>query len=122
MISSTCLPTQLQLRCFATYPDPNNKDDVQADELKQLIKEKAASAGFSEDDFKNHFDELQVPDATSREDLVKNISLQLLNADSPLQVLDVFEKNFIVNRSEQHGEFREVFIEELFMLLYFFKT
>ena len=81
------LPSQLQFRCFSTKPDPIDRND----ELKQLIKEKAASAGFSKDDFSNHFEELQDKDATDRDSLVKNLSLQLLNVDSPGQVIEIFD-------------------------------
>lgn len=112
----------MQLRCFSTKPDPNSRADAEADQLKDLIKEKASSAGFSKEDFASHFDELIDKEATDRDTLVKNLSLQLLNVDSPTAVLDIFEKNFIANRAEQHGEFREVLVEELFMLLYFFKS
>ena len=90
--------------------------------MKELIKDKAASAGFSKEDFQDHFDELEVKDPTNRDEHVKNLSLKLLSAHSPTQVLAIFEEKYIKNRSEQHGENREVYIEELFMLLYFFKT
>ena len=109
----------MQLRFMSTRPDPNN---TEPDSLKQLIRDKASSAGFKQEEFTDHFEDLKDEDATDRDSLVKNLSLQLLNADSPVRVLDIFEKNFVSNRAEQHGEFREVFIEELFMMLYFFKT
>lgn len=45
---------------------------------------------------------------------VKNLSLQLLSANTPKQVLDLFEK---LNQQPEH-----IFVEELFMLLYFFNS
>ena len=90
--------SQMQLRCFATFPNP--KDDTEADMLKQLIKDKAASAGIKEEDFVKHFDELQDQNANNWESLIKNLSLQLLSADDPVRVLDIFEKNFITQHAE----------------------
>ena len=58
------------------------------------------SAGFQQDEFSEHFDDIKDDNATDRDSLVKNLSLQLLNADGPVRVLDIFEKNFISNRAE----------------------
>ena len=54
-------------------------------------------------------------DEDSRETRVKNLSLSLLEVDSPLKVLDLFEREYLNSASERH-------VEELFMLLHFFKS
>jgi len=54
-------------------------------------------------------------DATDRASLVKNLSLQLLDVNSPLKILEIYEREYMTKQSG-------VFPEELFMLLYFFKT
>ena len=45
-----------------------------------------------------------------------------MSAENPVQVLDIFESNFITTNAEQNAEPREVFIEELCMVLYFLKS
>lgn len=50
---------------------------------------------------------------------MKNLSLELLNADTPIKVLNLYETNYLTGASERNTE---IFIEELFMLLYFFKS
>ena len=90
--------------------------------LQQLIKKKAEDAGFKREEFSDHFDQLQEEDPQDRESLIKNISLQLLSAENPVQVLDIFESNFITTNTEQNTERREIFIEELCMVLYFLKS
>jgi hypothetical protein len=54
-------------------------------------------------------------DATDRASVVKNLSLQLLDVNSPLKILEIYEREYMTKQPE-------VFPEELFMLLYFFKT
>jgi hypothetical protein len=45
--------------------------------------------------------------------------LQLLDVDSPIKILDIFEKDYLSKMSSDNGK---VHVEELMMLLYFFKT
>ena len=66
-------------------------------------------------DYQAAMKQLKVENATDRGSVVKNLSLQLLEANSALKVLDIYEKDFMQKKSN-------VYAEELFMLLYFFKT
>ena len=54
----------------------------------------------------------------SRAARVKNLSLSLLEVDSPIKVLDLFDREYL----QQHQNNKEVYVEELFMLLHFFKA
>jgi hypothetical protein len=53
---------------------------------------------------------------TDRSSIVKNLSLSLLDVDSPIKILDIFQRDYL-NMTKDN-----IFVEELFMLLYFFKT
>ena len=85
-----------------------------------MIKQKALDAGAEAEDFNNHFAELKIEESEGmtedekRGARVKNLSLQLLSANTPKQVLDLFEK---LNEQPE-----SIFVEELFMLLYFFNS
>lgn len=84
---------------------------------------------IGKDDFSEHWDTLKVDakgeqsDADKRAAKVKNISLRLLNVEGPTQVLDLFEEEFIsVHTGEGEISDNLASVEELFMLLYFFKS
>lgn len=47
---------------------------------------------------------------------MKNLSLTLLDMDSPTKILDIFERDYLNTHKDN------IYVEELFMLLYFFKT
>lgn len=51
-----------------------------------------------------------------RSSVVKNLSLMLLDIEQPTQILDIFARDYL---GQNHDN---VYVEELFMLLYFFKT
>lgn len=95
--------------------------------MLKLIRDKAEAIGNQE--FSKHWDQLKadVNPESSESDRqaakVKNISLRLLNVTSPTQVLDLFEEEFInVARDGREKGAALASVEELFMLLYFFKT
>ena len=51
-----------------------------------------------------------------RSSIVRNLSLILLDIDSPTKILEIFERDYLNTKKDF------IFVEELFMLLYFFKT
>ena len=51
-----------------------------------------------------------------RSSIVRNLSLLLLDIDSPTKILEIFERDYLNTKKDF------IFVEELFMLLYFFKT
>jgi hypothetical protein len=113
---------------FFSSKDPS--DETNAGEEVQGVDGEMDAAG--ENIFRN-FDVLKVDDAKSRSDMVKNLSLSLLSAGSPSEVLEIFTREIIQQaRSplekytavtpEDKEETREVFVEELLMILHFFKA
>ena len=82
--------------------DVASKGDREHAETRQLILEKAKEAGvIGEKDFSLHWDQLKANEDASQSEAdkraakVKNISLRLLNVDTPSEVLDLFEEEFI---------------------------
>jgi len=68
---------------------------------------------------------------TSREAVIKNLSLRLLEVDTATEVLDLFESHCITGRSSgaasnplqvEAADQPEILIENLIMMLLFFKT
>ena len=51
-----------------------------------------------------------------RSSIVRNLSLLLLDIDSPTKILEIFERDYLNTKKDF------IYVEELFMLLYFFKT
>lgn len=51
-----------------------------------------------------------------RSSVVKNLSLMLLDIEHPTAILDIFARDYL------HTDHDTIFVEELFMLLYFLKT
>ena len=97
--------------------------------MRDLISKKAKEAGIiGKADFAEHWNELSVDPSTQmteeerRAAKVKNISLRLLNVESPGQVLDLFEDEFIQAERGEGDTTNVASVDELFMLLYFFKS
>jgi hypothetical protein len=96
-----CQMMPLQLRGFSQVPSESDGEDTGSPE----------------------FDRIKVEGARSRSDMIKNLSLTLLNAQTALDVLDIFTRDILhVDAANPLQPARAIYVEELLIILHFFKA
>ena len=88
---------------------------VSEEETIENMRKRLENQMNEKQDLHEGFDRLKVENANDRSSIVKNLSLQLLDVESPQKILEIFQTEYL-------EQTRYIHVEELFMLLYFFKT